>query len=177
MSSQQSYTCMCAPPPRRLGDWQMGRQAISQIISELLVFPWHPFSRWSQRLQISHWKRRRKKAAYHVPLSRYHCAKHCSVFISESRFPGHSLCQRSVWPLPCDGEQWGIKRAHLSCNWSLTYRSAASLLSPLYLALSLWAWLCSLLAPDYPGLSRAVRLQSVARSGEAFTAFRRFSAV
>lgn len=172
MSLQQSYMCMCAPPPTRLDDWQMGRQEISQIISELLVFPWHPFSRWSQRLQISHWKKRRKKAVYYVPRSRYHCAKHCSVFISESRFPGHSLCQRSVWPLPCDGEHWGIKRAHLSCNWSLTYRSAASLFPPLYLALSLWAWLCSLLAPDYPGLSRAVRLQSVARSGEAFTAFR-----
>lgn len=53
---------MCAPPPpRRLDDWQMGRQEISQLISELLVFPWHPFSRWSQRLQISHWKKEEKK--------------------------------------------------------------------------------------------------------------------
>lgn len=108
-----------------------------RLLASCWVFPWHPFSRWPQRLPISHWKKRRKKAVYYVPRSRYHCAKHCSVFISESRFPGHSLCQRSVWPLPCDGEQWGIKRAHLSCNWSLTYRSAASLFPPLYLALSL----------------------------------------
>lgn len=82
-------------------------------------------------------------AGYYITRSGYHCAKHFSVFISESRFLGQGPCQWSVWPLPCDEEQPGrntVKWAHLSCNWNLTYRWAEPLhsLSPLSVGLTLF---------------------------------------
>lgn len=90
---------------------------------------------WNTDIIISCRKKNPNKTQQHVALR-----TRVITVSNTARFPGHSLLSVIGLTTSCDEEQRGrntVKWAHLSCNWSPTYRWAEP-----PRALSLWVWLC-----------------------------------